>query len=175
MKGTEVRVVKRNKRRNESESRALPVRTRKSLPPHLLEREGERIAMKIRRVHRKDQEPRARRRHHLCHVRKRSLEWLNAKRNRHLTVADLEIGHLLRVKVNDERGIDLHQGLRRSKGQQRGAPLLLPPLGDSEMERKRNENTKRHTAVVQEVTREEERGRVIEEGKGDSLHHMMSS
>ena len=69
----------------------------------------------------------------------------------------------------------LHQGLQRSKGHPRGAILLLPLLDDNEIERKRSENTKYHVAGAQEVRREGERGEgVRQEGKGDSLHHMMS-
>ena len=109
MKGTKVRAVRRNGRKNESESRALPALTRKHLPPHLPEREEERIPMKkkTQTVHRRDQEAETKPHHHLLldRIRKRNLEWLSAKRGRHLVVADLEKDHLLRV--DNERGTDL--------------------------------------------------------------------
>lgn len=111
MKGTKVRAVRRNERKNESENRVLPALMRKRLPPHLLEREEERIPMKKKTqiVHRRDQEAETKP-HHLHHllldrIRKRNLEWLSAKRGRHLTVAGLEKSHLLRV--DNERGTDL--------------------------------------------------------------------
>ena len=166
MKGTEARVVRRNKRRKESESQALLVKMRKNLPPHLLEREEERIMMKIQTVHRNDQEAELKP-HHLDCIRERNLEWLSVKRSRHLAVADLGRGHLLRSKV-DERGTNLHGDLQRSKGQQRGT-ILLPQLDDGKMEWKRSKNTKYH-AGTPEATREE-----VREGNGDCLHHMMSS
>lgn len=50
MKGTRVR------RRNEGKSQVLLARTRKSLPPLLLERGEERIVVKTRTTHPKDQE-----------------------------------------------------------------------------------------------------------------------
>ena len=137
MKGTKTRAVRRNERKNESESRALPALTRKRLPLHLLERGEGRILTKkkIQIVHWKDQEAETKPHHlHLLdHIRKRNLEKLSAKRGRLLTVADLEIGHLL--QVNNKRGTDfLRLGLQRSKGQPRGAILLLPPLlGDREV------------------------------------------
>ena len=50
MKGTRVR------RRNEGKSQVLLAQMRKSLPPLLLEREEERIVVKTRTIHPKDQE-----------------------------------------------------------------------------------------------------------------------
>ena len=110
MKGTKVRAVRRNERKNESENRVLPALTRKRLPPHLLEREEERIPMKKKTqiVHQRDQEAETKPHHlHLLldRIRKRNLEWLSAKRGRHFTVADLEKNHLL--QVNNERETDL--------------------------------------------------------------------
>ena len=110
MKGTKVRAVRRNERKNESENRVLPALTRKLLPLHLLEREEERTPMKKKTqiVHRRDQEAETKPHHlHLLlnRIRKRSLEWLSVKRGRHLTVADLEKDHLL--QVNNEEGTDL--------------------------------------------------------------------
>jgi hypothetical protein len=183
MKGTKLRVVRRNERKNESESRTLPAPTRKCLPLHLLEREEERIPMKkkIWIVHQKDQEAEAKphHRHQLPdRIRKKNLEWLNAKKGRHLTVADLERGHLPRGQVGNERGIDLLSVglLQRSKGHPRGAILLLLPLlGDSEVGWKRSEIIKHHAANAREATREEERGKVKKEDKGGNLHHTMNS
>ena len=50
MKGTRVR------RRNKGKSQVLLAQTRRSLPPLLLEREEERIVVKTRTIHPKDQE-----------------------------------------------------------------------------------------------------------------------
>ncbi len=181
MKGTKVRVVRRNKRKNESESRALLAPIRKCLPPLLLEREEERIPKK-KKIRRKDQEAEAKphHRHQLPdRIRKKNLEWLNAKIGRHLIVADLERGHLPRGQVDNERGIGLLSVglLQRSKGHQKGAIPLLPPLlDDSEVRWKiGSENIKHHAASTREVMREEEREMVKKEDKEDNLHQMMKS
>ena len=171
MRGIKARVVRRRERRKERESQGQVLRAQMSrnLPPLLLEREEERIAMKIQRVHQKGQEAELRPHHLLGLIRERNLEWLNVRSSLHLTVAGLERGHLLRGKIDG--GTGLHLSLQRSKGQLRRT-IHLPLLDSNEMEWKRSENAKRHISI-QEATREEERGEG-REGRRDSLRQMMS-
>lgn len=91
-KGTKAVVRRRERRRkSEGQGQVLLAQTSKSLPPLLLEREEEKIMMKIQRVYQKKGQEAELRPCHLDLIR--NLKWLNM-RSLHLTDTGLERGQL---------------------------------------------------------------------------------